>query len=141
MQVQQAIVAPNEYKYRQNDVAKIAHWDMSKKCGLPAADKWYEHEPERVVDSDKAKLLWDFLIQTDHEIQSRRPDIVFLDKEGNQCFIVDIAVPGDACIVEKEKKKDGKVPRSQERNYKIVEHQDLCCVCGSRCTWHDFKKS
>ena len=105
------------------------HWDMPKKCGLPA-DKWYEHEPERVVESDKAKHLRDFSIQTDHEIQSRRRDIVFLDKEENQCFIVDIAGSGD-----------GKVPGSQERNYKIVEHQDLCCACGSRCTWHDSKKS
>ena len=77
-----------------------------KNHGLPAADKWYEHEPERVVEkSDKAKLLWDFSIQTDYEIQSRRSDIGFLSKEGNQCFIVDIAVPGDARIAEKEKEK------------------------------------
>ena len=46
-----------------------------------------------------------FSIQTDYEIQSRRSDIGFLSKEENQCFIVDIAVPGDACIAEKEKEK------------------------------------
>ena len=34
----------------------------------------YEHELERVVKSDKAKLLWDFLIQTDYEIQNRTQD-------------------------------------------------------------------
>ena len=51
------------------------------------------------------KLLWDFSIQTDYEIQSRRSDIVFLSKEENQCFIVDIAVPGDPRIAEKEKEK------------------------------------
>ena len=62
-------------------MARIVYWGMSKKCGLPATDKWYKHEPERVVESDKAKLLWDFLIQTDHEIQSGKPNIVFLDKE------------------------------------------------------------
>ena len=49
--------------------------------------------------------MWDFSIQTDYEIQSRRSDIVFLTKEENQCFIVDIAVPGDARIAEKEKEK------------------------------------
>ena len=58
-----------------------------QKHGLPAADKWYEHEPERVVEkSDEAKFLWDFSIQTNCEIQSRRSDIVFLGKEENQCF-------------------------------------------------------
>ena len=90
-------LAQNEYKYRHNYVARIVNWGMSKTRGLPAADKWYEHELERAVESDKAKLLWDFLIQTDHEIQSRRPDIVFLDKKENQCFTVDIAVPGWRC--------------------------------------------
>ena len=44
-------------------------------------------------------------MQTDYEIQSRRSDIVFLCNEENQCFIVDIAVPGDARIAEKEKEK------------------------------------
>ena len=46
--------------------------------------------------SDEAKFLWDFSIQTNCEIQSRRSDIVFLGKEENQCFFVDIAVLRDA---------------------------------------------
>jgi len=55
-------------------VVRIVHWDISKKHGLPAADKWYEHEPERVVESDEAKLPWDFSVQTDYAIQSRTQD-------------------------------------------------------------------
>ena len=47
----------NNNNNNNNNVARIVHWDMSNKLGLPAADKWYEHEPERVVESDKAKLL------------------------------------------------------------------------------------
>ena len=43
-------------------------------------------------------------------------------------------------LLKKRERKDGKVPRSQESNYKIVEHQDLCCACGSRSTWHDLKQ-
>ena len=52
-------------------------------------------------------------------------------------------MPGDARIAEKEKEKIEKksLPRSQERNDKIVEHQGLCCAYGSRCTWHDSEKS
>ena len=41
----------------------------------------------------------------DYEIQSRRLDIVFQHKEGNQCFIVDIAVSGDARIAKKDKER------------------------------------
>ena len=38
-------------------------------------------------------------------MQSRTPDILFLYKEENRCFIVDIALPGDTRIAEKEKEK------------------------------------
>ena len=33
------------------------------------------------------------------------PEIMLLDKQQGQCHIIDIAVPGDACIKEKEKEK------------------------------------
>ena len=55
-------------------MARIVHWDIPQKYGLPAVDKCYEHEPERVVESDKAKFLWDFSVQTDYEIQNRTQD-------------------------------------------------------------------
>ena len=53
----------------------------------------------------KAKILWDFNIQTDHVIQARRPDIVVKDKELDHTWIIDIAVPGDARVEDKEKEK------------------------------------
>ena len=59
----------------------------------------------RAVESDEGKLLWDFTIQTDHFIEHRRPNIVFLYKQQGQCEIIDIAVSGDARIEEKEKEK------------------------------------
>ena len=44
-----------------------------------------------------------FSIQTDHVIEARRPDVV--DKKERSCKIIDIAVPGDSRIEEKEKDK------------------------------------
>ena len=55
--------------------------------------------------TNKAKILWDFNIQTDHVIQVRRPDIVVKDKELDHTWIIDIAVPGDARVEDKEKEK------------------------------------
>ena len=43
--------------------------------------------------------------QTDHVIQHRLSDMVFLDKQQGQCHIIDIAVSGDAHIEEKEKER------------------------------------
>ena len=41
---------------------------------------WYEHEPESVIENENFKILWDFTIQCDHMIDTRRPNIVVVDK-------------------------------------------------------------
>ena len=58
---------------------------------------------KKVTENDKAKVLWDFNIQTDHVIQACRPDIVAKDKELDHTWIIDIPVPGDARVEDKEK--------------------------------------
>ena len=53
------------------------------------------------------KLLWDFNIQTDHLIPTRRPDLIIINKKKRTCKIVDFAVPADHRIKLKEcEKKD-----------------------------------
>ena len=47
----------------------------------------------------------DFTIQVDRMIEARKPDIVLLDKRGKELKIIDIAVPGDSRMKEKEIKK------------------------------------
>ena len=67
--------------------------------------KWYEHEPQSVLENEEAKILWDFTIQCDHLIQSRRPDIVVVEKEKKECKIIDVAVPNDVRVGNKEQEK------------------------------------
>ena len=86
-------------------MARIVHWNLAKLHRLDVAEKWYDHKPEGVMESEGTKLLWDFNIQTDKEIQARRPDLVAVNGKDNQCFIIDIAVPNDSEIFEKEKEK------------------------------------
>ena len=35
------------------------------------------HNPTSVMENDTHKLLWDFGIQTDHLISTRRPDLMY----------------------------------------------------------------
>ena len=51
------------------------------------------------------KILWDFSIQTDKVIKARRPDIVVVDKVKKVVTIIDIAVPADRNILEKQEEK------------------------------------
>ena len=100
-----------EYKRRHDNLAKIVHWKLARKCNFEAGDKWYEHEPESVLENEDHKILWDFSIQTDHVIEARRPDFVVVDKKERSCKIIDFAVPGDSRIEEKEK---GKIEKYQD---------------------------
>ena len=65
-----------------------------------------------MLENEKCKILWDFAIQTDEEIEHRRPDIVVIDKEKREFKIIDIAVLGDQNIKVKELEK-------------ITKYQDL----------------
>ena len=98
-------LAQNECKRRHDNLGKIVHWKLAKKCNFEAGDKRYEDEPESVLDNEDYKILWNFSIQTDHIIEARRPDLVVVDEEERSCKIIDFAVPGDSRIEEKEKDK------------------------------------
>ena len=57
-----------------------------------------------MLENDKCKILWDFAIQRDKEMEHRRPDVIVSDKEKRECKIIDVAVPGDQNIKVKELK-------------------------------------
>ena len=95
----------NEYKKRHDNIARIVHLKLCRKFGLVDKVKWYNHKPVSVVENDRVKVLWDFNIQTDHVFQHRRSDIVVLYKTERECYLIDIAVPGDKRIELKEQEK------------------------------------
>ena len=68
------------------------------------------HNPALVLENDTHKLLWDFNIQTDHQISARRPDLIIINKKKKKkiCKIVDFAVTADHKIKLKECEKRDK---------------------------------
>ena len=97
--------AQKEYKRSHDKLGKIVHWKLARKCNFEAGEKWYEHEPESVLENEDYKVLWDFSIQTDHVMEAQRPDLVVVDEKERSCKIIDFAFPGDSRIEEKEKDK------------------------------------
>ena len=75
---------------------------MCKKFEVECEEKWFSHQPELVLENGKCKILWDFVVETDKEIEHWRPDIVVIDKEKRECKIIDIAVLRDQNIKVKE---------------------------------------
>ena len=111
-------LAQKEYKRRHDNLGKIVHWKLARKCNFEAGDKWYEHEPESVLENEDYKILWNFSIQT-HVIEARWTDLVVVDKKRRTCKIIDFAVPGDIRIEEKEKEKIVKYQDQGRESQKI----------------------
>ena len=84
---------------------------------MERAEKWYEHEPEGIVETEEVKVLWDFMIQCDHVIECRKPDIVVVDKCEKRCLIIDIAIPGDNRVGKKEEEK---IEKYQQLRHEIA---------------------
>ena len=74
-------MAQKEYKRRYDIEAKKVRQDLCKRNGLEHMEKWYERVPERAVENEEVKRLWDIRVQCDDVTEARRPDIIVIAKK------------------------------------------------------------
>ena len=74
-------LAQREYKRRHDDVARYVHWQLCQEAGIESCDKWYEHNPEYVMENKDYKIYRDFTIQCDGVVEARKPDVALIEKE------------------------------------------------------------
>ena len=55
-----------------------------------------------MIDNHDKKILWDFVIKTDRVIKARCSDIVLIDKKYPETFILDVTIPGNFRVRDKE---------------------------------------
>ena len=109
----------SEYKRRHDNLARYIYWKLCTEHRIEREDKWYEHQPEGVMENENIKILWDMMIQCDRYIECRKPDIVVIDNKDKTCLIIDIAVPGDTRVRSKEEEKIEKYQELKEEIGKI----------------------
>ena len=95
-------------KKGHDNVCRYIYWKLCEKHDFQRVQQWYEHEPDVVIESKGYKMLWDFTIQCDTKIEAQRPDIVLIDKTIKEVKIVDVTIPGDERVNEREVGKIGK---------------------------------
>ncbi len=96
--------AGSAYMERHNQVAVIVYRNICHEYGLEVPrSKW--KTPPKVVENDRAKILWDFKIQTDKLVMANQPDIVLIDKQQKKALVIDVAIPSDSNIRKKEHEK------------------------------------
>ena len=127
-------LAQREYKRRHDTVAKLVHWKLCEKHNLERKERWYEHCPEGFVEIDDIRLIWNINIQFDNLIEARRPDLILMDKKGKSCILIDIAVPGDCRVCEKEIEKIEKyqnLKRELKRFWSLKKVEVVPVVVGA----------
>jgi hypothetical protein len=60
----------------------------------------YSYTPESCLENDSYKLYFDRTILTDIHIKHNRPDIIILNKQQKQAYLLDIAVPNSHNITQ-----------------------------------------
>ena len=59
-----------------NNITSLVHWTLCCKHDLSRNEKWYDHQPDGVVENERCKILWDMTIRCDHVIEARRSDLL-----------------------------------------------------------------
>jgi hypothetical protein len=60
----------------------------------------YSYTPEKCLENDNYKLYFDRTVLTDIHIKHNRPDIIILNKQQKQAYLLDIAVPNSHNITQ-----------------------------------------
>lgn len=77
-------------------------WEVFCKFGFIVKEKWFEYQPETVVENDSHKI-WDASVKMNHVIEGWSPNLIVIDMEGSKYQIIDF------CWCSKETEKDWKI--------------------------------
>jgi len=87
---------------RHDNVCTHLHYSICKALGIETTDKWYTHMPKPVCEEGAVTVLWIQAVHTDREVRANRPDIIIKNKKEKTCTLIEMAIPGDRQVVQKE---------------------------------------
>ena len=88
----------------KNDCTHL-HYSICKALSIETTDKWYTHLPKPVCEVGDVTVLWNQAVPTDREVTANRPDIIIKNKREKTCTLIDVAIPADRNVVQKEAEK------------------------------------
>ena len=99
-------LSPTKYLERHDNVCKYIHVLLLLEHGfIEKYIPWYQHQPTQVAENNSTKILWNFSIQSDHEVLNNKHDIIMVDKINKTANLIEVAVPNDYNICNKRLQK------------------------------------
>jgi len=105
------MLAKNEYLMRHDKVCTHLHYSICKALGIEITGNWYTHMPKPVYEEGDVTVSWNQAIHTDSEVTANRPDIIIKKQKEKTCTLIDVAIPADRNVAQKEAEKKLKYNR------------------------------
>ena len=90
---------------RHDKACTHLHYSICKALGTETTDKWYTHTPKPVYEKGNVTVLWNQAVHKDGEVTANRPDIIIKNTKEKTCTLIDVAIPADRNVVQKEVEK------------------------------------
>ena len=74
---------------------KVIHWELCKRVKFDSTITWYMKKSESDLEKETHRIFWDFKIQIDHLISSRKPGLILVHEKKRTRHLVDFVVPAD----------------------------------------------
>jgi hypothetical protein len=99
------ILPKSEYLMRHSKVCAHLHYSICKALHIEMKDKWYTHMPKPVYEGGDVTVLWNQAVHIDRKVTANRPNIILKNKKENTCTLINVAIPKDRNVVQKEAEK------------------------------------
>jgi len=96
--------------------------------------------PKPVYEEGDVTVLWNQSVHTNREVTANRPDIIIKNKNEKTCTLLDVAIPADRNVVQKEAEKEVKIQEFMYRDTANVEPEMYDCTSNNWSHWNSNEK-
>ena len=119
------IFSKKEYLMKHDKLCTHLHYSICKTLGTETTNKWYTLMPKPVYEEGDVTVLWNQAVHTDREVTANRPDIIIINEKEKTCTLIEVAIPADRNVVQKEAEKK-------------LKYKSVCIkiqrMCNLKCT-------
>jgi len=97
------------------------HYSTCKALGIKTTGRWYTHPPKPVYEQEDVIVLWNQGVYTEREFTANSPDVIIKNKKEKTCILIDVTIPADRNVAQKEAEKKLKI---QEFMYRYITNME-----------------